>query len=264
MIQTDLIIAENTRLSPDIYKLVLKGDIPSFSSPGRFINIAVKDGFLRRPISISSRSDEDLSIIFKIVGKGTRWLSQCPMGKKLNVLLPLGNGFFMPEKTNEGNWIIKDETGSTSFISNDFIPVIVGGGIGIPPLLGLAKELIKLGFSPTVVLGFRSDKDIILIEDFKKLNINVLISTEDGTVGEKGFVTDIMKKLTYNYIYSCGPMGMLKALYPFTSDNNAQFSLEARMACGFGACMGCTCETKNGYKRICKEGPVFFSKELIW
>ncbi|WP_462378451.1 dihydroorotate dehydrogenase electron transfer subunit, partial [Emergencia timonensis] len=193
-------------------------------------------------ISIYSFGPDFLTIIFKVVGEGTKALAEMQRGEFLDVLMPLGNGF---DTTKGGKQ-----------------PLLVGGGIGVPPLYGLAENLVDRGIIPQVVTGFNGKDDIILTKEFQVLGIEPVITTVDGSAGIKGFVTDAMRDMTFDYVYTCGPEPMLKAVYDAAPDG--QFSFEARMACGFGACMGCTCETKYGYKRICKDGPVLYKEEIKW
>lgn len=237
-------IIENKKIAKDVYKMTLKGETKYIFAPGQFINIQIKDLFLRRPISVCDYSSDTIIIIYKVVGTGTEKLSMMKPGEKVDVLTGLGNGY----NTNrcEGNE-----------------PLLIGGGVGTPPMYNLCKKLIKEGKKPIVVLGFNSKADVFLEEEFKSLGVSTYISTVDGTYGEKGFATDVIKQLKYSYYYVCGPMPMLKAVYELAK-GNGEFSLEARMGCGFGACMGCTMKTKSGNKRICKEGPVFRKEELLW
>lgn len=225
-----------------IFVMTLVGDCSEVSAPGQFVNISLDGFYLRRPISIYSYEAGYITIVFKAVGEGTKALATAKKGDTFDVLMPLGNGF-------------DTEKGGQK-------PLLVGGGIGVPPLYGLAEALVDKGFTPQVVTGFNTAEDIILTEEFKALGIEPIVTTADGSVGIKGFVTDAMQDLNFDYVYTCGPEPMLKAVY----DNapSGQFSFEARMACGFGACMGCTCETKYGYKRICKDGPVLFKEEIKW
>ena len=225
-----------------IFAMNLGGDCSEVNAPGQFINIHVNGFYLRRPISIYSYGEDYVTIVFKVVGQGTKALSEMKIGDELDVLLPLGNGFD-PTKGGEK-------------------ALLVGGGIGVPPMYGLAKDFINRGIIPQVIMGFNSADDVILLHQFKRLGIEPIVTTVDGSMGIKGFVTDAMKELDYDYVYTCGPEPMLKAIWDVAPDG--QFSFEARMACGFGACMGCTCETKYGYKRICKDGPVLFKEEIIW
>lgn len=235
-------VENKEKLAESVYSLTLSGDVSEISAPGQFINIKIDGFYLRRPISICDYDEKRLTIVFKVVGQGTEVLAGLSAGDTLDVLLPLGNGFD-PEKSGKK-------------------PLLIGGGIGVPPIYGLAKSFIAKGITPQVVIGFNTKSEVILAEDFRKLGVSPIISTADGSAGVKGFVTDAMKSLDYDYVYTCGPEPMLKAVCNAAPDG--QFSFEARMACGFGACMGCTCETKYGYKRICKDGPVLFKEEIKW
>lgn len=230
------------KLQENIYAMSLDGDCTQISAPGQFINIKLDGFYLRRPISIYSYDSDYVSIVFKVVGEGTKALVQTKRGSQLDVLIPLGNGFDAGKGGKK--------------------PLLVGGGIGTPPLYGLAEELLLKGIKPQVVMGYNRKGDIILVDEFRAIGIEPVITTVDGSVGIRGFVTDAMKGLDFDYVYACGPEAMLKAVYDNTPDG--QFSFEARMACGFGACMGCTCETKYGYKRICKDGPVLYKEEIKW
>lgn len=237
-----LTIKEITVLAKDIYKMILAGDCTCISAPGQFINIKIDGFYLRRPISIACYDEESLTIIFKVVGEGTKVLAAMEAGQELDVLMSLGNGFDVSKAGSK--------------------PLLIGGGIGVPPIYGLCKEMVAAGMKPQVVMGFNTAADLILVDDFKALGIEPVITTADGSVGTKGFVTDAMKDMDFDYVLTCGPEPMLKAIYNVAPDG--QFSFEARMACGFGACMGCTCETKYGYKRICKDGPILYKEEIKW
>lgn len=237
-----LVIAKKEELKPGIIRMTLSGNCSDIAGPGQFINIKLDGFYLRRPISISSYTENSLTIIFKIVGHGTDALSDYHEGKELDVLMPLGNGYSIRESHRK--------------------PLLVGGGIGVPPLYSLADAMVKKGITPQIVLGFNTAGDLILEEEFKSLGLTPQICTVDGSAGTKGMVTDLMKNMEFDYVYTCGPEPMLKAVWNMAPDG--QFSFEARMACGFGACMGCTCETKYGYKRICKDGPVLEKEEIIW
>ena len=237
-------ILQNEKIAKDVFKMLLEGNTSFIANSGQFINIELEDLYLRRPISICDYDENTITIIYKVVGEGTEKMSKMCTGEKLDILTGLGNGFDTNCKGDK--------------------PLIIGGGVGTPPLYRLCKDLIKKGKSPIVVLGFASKEDIFYEEEFKKLKVPVYISTVDGSYGTKGFVTDIIKDLEeYTYFYACGPMNMLKAVSSELTVEG-QLSLEERMGCGFGACMGCTIKTKNGYKRVCKEGPVFKKEELIW
>lgn len=237
-----LTIKEITVLAKDIYKMVLAGDCTCISAPGQFINIKIDGFYLRRPISIADFDDESLTIIFKVVGEGTKVLAAMESGQELDVLMSLGNGFEVSKAGSK--------------------PLLIGGGIGVPPIYGLCKEMVTAGAKPQVVVGFNTEADLILVDEFKALGVEPVVTTADGSVGIKGFVTDAMKDMDFDYVLTCGPEPMLKAIYNVAPDG--QFSFEARMACGFGACMGCTCETKYGYKRICKDGPILYKEEIKW
>ena len=237
-------IIENTKIAKDVFKMILEGDTRCITKPGQFINIELEGFYLRRPISICEFDEKSITIIYKVVGKGTELMSTLKTGAILDVLTGLGNGFDSSESGDR--------------------PLLIGGGVGTPPMYQLCKDLKKQGKSPIVVLGFNSEEDIFFEEEFKKLGADVYISTVDGSYGTKGFVTDIIKNLKdYTYFYACGPMNMLKAIYN-TTECEGQLSFEERMGCGFGACMGCTCKTKYGNKRICKDGPVLRKEEVIW
>ena len=222
--------------------MVLGGDTRYITAPGQFINIRLEGKFLRRPISVCDYDDKSITIIYKIVGEGTEQLSKLESGEVLDVLTGLGNGY--------------DITKSTK-------PLLIGGGVGVPPMYNLAKALLADGQKPTVVLGFNTKSEIFYEDEFKALGCNTFVTTVDGSYGIKGFVTDAMTDLDYDYFYTCGPLPMFKAVYNATS-TSGQFSFEERMGCGFGACMGCSCKTKYGNKRICKDGPVLVKEEIIW
>ena len=243
MIQEIYTIAENTALTSSVYKMVLKGNGKAVTASGQFVNIKLDGLFLRRPISVCDYSDDSITIVYKVVGVGTKQMSQMSAGQKLDVLVGLGNGY-------------------DSSVSGDKV-VLIGGGVGVPPLYNMAKRLIKEGKKVTVVLGFNTKDEIFLEDDFKALGADVLVTTVDGSYGIKGFVTNALESLDYTYFYTCGPEPMLKALYNATK-TSGQFSFEERMGCGFGACMGCSCKTKYGNKRICKDGPVLVKEEIIW
>ncbi len=237
-------IQSNEQLTDNVFKMVLSGDTRGIDRPGQFVNIALDGLYLRRPISVCDCEDGKLTIIYKVVGKGTERMSVMEQGEMLDVLVGLGNGYFT------------DYSGDK--------PVLVGGGVGVPPLYWLCKELIKEGKTPTVVIGFNTEKEIFYKEQFESLGVKVLVTTADGSFGIKGFVTDAIKEIEeYSYVYTCGPEPMLKAVYNATTTSGA-YSFEERMGCGFGACMGCSCKTKYGNKRICKDGPVLEKEEIIW
>lgn len=240
--QNNYQILSNVALTNDVYKMVLDGDTRYITAPGQFINIRLEGKFLRRPISVCDYDDKSITIIYKVVGEGTEQLSKLESGEVLDVLTGLGNGY--------------DITKSTK-------PLLIGGGVGVPPMYNLAKALLADGQKPTVVLGFNTKSEIFYEDEFKALGCNTLVTTADGSYGIKGFVTDAMTDLDYDYFYTCGPLPMFKAVYNSTS-TSGQFSFEERMGCGFGACMGCSCKTKYGNKRICKDGPVLVKEEIIW
>ena len=236
-------IKSNVKLTDSIYEMVLVGDTSSITAPGQFINIKLDGFYLRRPISICDYDDSTITIIYKVVGEGTEVMSKMNAGEKLDVLCGLGNGF------------------DTS-ISMDK-PVLIGGGVGVPPMFNLCKKLIAEGKEVTVILGFNKQNEIFYEDEFKKLGASVKVTTVDGSYGIKGFVTNALKETDYTYFYTCGPMPMFKAIEN-TATTSGQYSFEERMGCGFGACMGCSCKTKYGNKRICKDGPVMTREEIIW
>lgn len=243
MKQTLFEIKSNERIARAVYKMTLVGDTSGITAPGQFVNIKLDGFFLRRPISVCDSEPGLLTLIYKVVGKGTDLMSSMIPGGKLDILTGLGNGYDT------------ESSGST--------PLLVGGGVGVPPLYKLAKQLIRDGKDVTVILGFNTREEIFYEEEFKSLGAKVLIATVDGSYGTRGFVTDAMKDLSYSYFYSCGPEPMLKALYN-ASTTSGEMSFEERMGCGFGACMGCSCKTVTGNKRICKEGPVLKKEDIIW
>ena len=242
MKQTVLTVSENVALTENIYKSVLSGDVFDIKKPGQFINIKFDGLYLRRPISVCDVYENNVVIIYKVVGVGTEKLSKMTVGEKLDVLVGLGNGY---DVSNSGDF-----------------PLLIGGGVGIPPLYMLAKTLIKNGKNVSVILGFNTEKDVFYVEQFKNIGAKVTVATVDGTFENKGFVTDYLPE-NYTYFYTCGPEPMLKAVYKSTK-TSGQFSFEERMGCGFGACMGCSCKTITGYKRICKDGPVLRKEEILW
>ena len=237
-------VLENKFLTKNVLKMILKGDTQYIKLPGQFINIKINNFYLRRPFSISDYDDNTITIIYKIYGNGTEALSKIHKGEKLDILTGLGNGF---NKNPSGN-----------------SPLLIAGGVGVPPMYRLCKELINDGKKPIIVFGFNSKEEIFYENEFKDLGVEVYISTIDGSYGKKGFVTDIIKELDYyTYYYACGPIPMLKAVYNEVNCDG-QLSLEEKMGCGFGACMGCSIKTNKGTKRVCKEGPVFRKEELLW
>ena len=238
-------ILSNEPLTPAVYRMVLEGDTQYITRSGQFINIELEGKFLRRPISVSDYDEKTVTIIYKVVGRGTEQMKGMVAGQKLDILTGLGNGF------NTEN------SGSS--------PLLVGGGVGVPPMYNLCKRLLSEGKRPVVIIGFNTKDEVFYYDEFKALGVDVYCSTADGSFGTKGFVTDVIRGegLEFDYLYTCGPLPMLKALYDATTVDG-EYSFEERMGCGFGACMGCTCKTKYGNKRICKDGPVLKRDEIIW
>lgn len=236
-------IISNEALTKDVYRMVLSGDTSAITAPGQFVEIALPGKFLRRPISVNDWGENSLTLIYKVVGHGTEQMALLPAGTRLDVLTGLGNGY-------------------NTTVSGDH-PVLVGGGVGVPPLYGLCKALLAQGKHPSVVLGFNKAEEIFLAEEFRALGVEVYIATADGSVGTRGFVTDVLKALPYSYFYACGPLPMFKAMEKVVS-TAGQYSMEERMGCGFGACMGCSIQTKSGAKRVCKDGPVFPREEVFF
>ena len=235
-------ILSNRALTASVYRMELKGDTSEITAPGQFVNIQLEGMYLRRPISVCNVEGDVLTIVYKVVGKGTEAMSRMESGK-LDILTGLGNGYDL-NKAGEK-------------------PVLLGGGVGVPPMYLLARKLIEQGKAVSVILGFNTQDEIFYEEEFKALGCDVTVTTVDGSYGLKGFVTDALKAMDYTYFYTCGPEPMLKAVYR-ASVTSGQMSFEERMGCGFGACMGCSCKTLTGYKRICKEGPVMKKEEILW
>ncbi len=243
MTESIFTIKSNEKIAKNTYKMILTGTADG-CAPGKFVNIKIDGLFLRRPISVCEGDSENLTLVYKVVGEGTEKMAQMNAGEKLNILAYLGNGYDLSKSGDA--------------------PLLIGGGVGVPPLYMCAKKLIAEGKEVTVILGFNTADEVFYKEEFEALGAKVLIATADGSVGTKGFVTDAMKNVdTYSYFYTCGPEPMLKAVYNATA-TSGQFSFEERMGCGFGACVGCTCKTKYGNKRICKDGPVLVKEEIIW
>ena len=236
-------IIENVPLTKAVYKMVLKGDTSAITAPGQFVNLKLDGLFLRRPISICDYDDTTITLIYKVVGEGTAQMAKITVGQQVDVLVGLGNGYD----------ITKCEQNA----------LLIGGGVGVPPLYHLCKKLISAGKKVTVVLGFNTKEEIFLEKEFEALGATVLVATADGSYGVKGFVTDVMKDVTYDYFFTCGPSPMFKAIEA-VAKTSGQYSFEERMGCGFGACMGCSCKTKYGNKRICKDGPVLIREEIVW
>lgn len=259
-------VKDNRRIAEDVYRMVLLGDTGELSEPGQFINIKLSGLYLRRPISVCDWDRESITIIYKVVGTGTRQLSGMKGGERLDVLSGLGNGFstdftaLLPERG-----IVKKEDGT--YAHADGSPVkaaVIGGGVGVPPLYALCKKLKKEGADVVAVLGFNEEKQIFGVKDFSDL-APTCVTTADGSVGVKGFVTDALKNIPFDFYFACGPEPMLRAVHRLGKERGAEglLSFEARMGCGFGACMGCSCETIAGTKRICVDGPVMKSAEVI-
>lgn len=242
MLQSVFTVKSNTALTENVFRMELCGDTREITRAGQFVNIKLDGCFLRRPISVCEAEKDKLVIIYKVVGKGTEQMSQMYAGTELDVLSGLGNGY--------------DESNSGAH------PLLIGGGVGVPPMYQLAKNLVKDEKKVTVILGFNAKSEVFYEDEFKKLGCDVRVTTVDGSYGTKGFVTDAMPE-NYSYFYTCGPEPMLKAIYAKTK-TSGQFSFESRMGCGFGACMGCSCKTITGYKRICKDGPVLEKEEILW
>ena len=238
-------IVENRPLTPNVYRMTIEGDTQWITRPGQFVNIEIEGLYLRRPISVCDYSQSDITLIYKVVGRGTEAMSRMQAGQTLNVLTGLGNGFNADIECHK--------------------PLLVGGGVGVPPLYRLAKDLIARGRKVSVVLGFNTAAEVFYADEFRALGADVYVSTADGSLGVKGFVTDAIrdKGIDFDYFYACGPLPMLRALCQACA-TPGELSFEERMGCGFGACMGCSCKTLTGNKRICKEGPVMKREEIIW
>ena len=238
-------IVENKALTQSVYQMTLAGDTSAISHPGQFVELSLEGFFLRRPISVCNYDEGTLTLIYKVVGKGTAQMAELAPGTKLSALTGLGNGF-------------NDAVECSSAL-------LVGGGVGVPPLYRLARNLIAQGKSVTVVLGFNTASELFYQSEFEALGAKVIVATADGSVGCKGFVTDAIAQnnIEAEYFYSCGPLPMLRALTN-ALDIPGEISLEERMGCGFGICMGCSILTASGAKRVCKEGPVFKKEEILW
>ena len=236
-------ILENKPLTDLVWQMKLAADTKSITAPGQFVNLKLEGLYLRRPISICDWDDGSITLIYKVVGTGTEAMTALQAGQQIDTLVGLGNGYNL------------DQSGNA--------PVCIGGGVGVPPMYGLTKRLLAQGKDVTVILGFNTKEEIFYEGEFKALGAKVLVATADGSYGTKGFVTDVLKDLSYTYFYTCGPMPMFRAIEK-TALTSGQYSFEERMGCGFGACMGCTCKTKYGNKRICKDGPVLQREEIVW
>ena len=235
-------IIDNQKIAKDVYKMTLRGDTLAIKNAGEFVNLKIDGFYLRRPISVCDVEGDVLTLIYKVVGGGTEAMSAMEKGTELLVMTGLGNGYDL------------EPAGDA--------PLLIGGGVGVPPMYLLAKRLLALGKHVTVILGFNTADEVFYEDEFKALGCDVKVTTVDGSHGIKGFVTDALPE-EYSYFYTCGPMPMFRALFKATS-TSGQFSFEERMGCGFGACMGCSCKTITGYKRICKDGPVLKKEEIIW
>ncbi len=236
-------IRSNEPLTNSVYKMVLAGDTSHITNCGQFVNIQIDGMFLRRPISVCDYDGETLTLVYKVVGKGTEAMALMNPGTKLDILTGLGNGYDISPAGDK--------------------PVLLGGGVGVPPMYNLAKKLREVGKTVNVILGFNTADEIFYEDEFKALGCDVTVTTVDGSYGVRGFVTTVLETMDYTYFYTCGPEPMLKAVHK-TSKTSGQLSFEERMGCGFGACMGCSCKTLTGYKRICKEGPVMKKEEILW
>ena len=235
-------IISNRKIAKNTYEMILRGDTSDITASGQFVNIKLSGFFLRRPISVCNLEGDVLTLIYQVVGEGTEAMADMGAGVKLTVLTGLGNGYDLS-------------------LSGD-APLLIGGGAGVPPMFLLARRLIAEGKKPRAILGFGSADEVFYKEEFERIGVPVTVTTVDGSEGVKGFVTNAMEE-GYSYFYTCGPEPMLKAVYD-KSTTSGQFSFEERMGCGFGACMGCSCKTKYGNKRICREGPVLVKEEIIW
>lgn len=243
MKQSIFTIESNTPLTSSVYRMVLLGDTEAITAPGQFVNIRLAGKFLRRPISVCDWEEGKLTIVYKVVGSGTEQMAAMAAGEQLDILTGLGNGYDLAAAGDA--------------------PLLLGGGVGVPPMYGLAKRLRGMGKDVQVILGFNTAEECFYEEQFRALGCRVTVATADGSYGVKGFVTDAMAPLHYSYFYTCGPEPMLKAVYR-ASASAGEMSFEERMGCGFGACMGCSCKTLTGYKRICKDGPVMKKEEILW
>ena len=236
-------LVENTQLTASVWRMKLEGDTSAIKAPGQFVQLTVPGFYLRRPISICNWDDTTITLVYKVVGQGTEAMSAMKIGMELDVLNGLGNGF------------------DTSRCGDK--PLLIGGGVGLPPMIGLCRQLLAEGKQPTVLAGFNTVGEVFLRDEVEKMGAPFILATMDGSAGVKGLVTDAMKELDFTDVCACGPLPMLKAIMNAT-DAPAQLSFEERMGCGFGACMGCTVKVKGGYKRICKDGPVLDREEVIW
>lgn len=238
-------ITENRPLTGQVYKMVLAGDTTPLTAPGQFVNVKVEGCYLRRPISVADWDEGTLTLLYKLVGEGTHRMAKATPGAQLDLLCGLGNGY---------------DTAACKSTA-----LLLGGGVGVPPLYGLARRLLAEGKTPVVLLGFGNAQEVFYTQEFAALGCKVLLATVDGSAGTKGYVTDLLRQVavSYDYFYTCGPEPMLRAVYG-ACNTSGQLSFEERMGCGFGACMGCSCKTVTGAKRICKDGPVLCKEEVLW
>ena len=245
MKQSDFDIITNKQIARDTYSVTLHGDCGPITAPGQFVNVALEGRYLRRPFSVCALSGDVLMLVYKVVGEGTAQLSRLRPGTGLNLLTGLGNGFSVGESVKR--------------------PMLIGGGAGAAPLYWLAQVLLERGAEVAAVLGFKSADEMFLAAELARLGVKVFVSTEDGSTGVTGYVTDALRlsKIGYDYVYACGPEPMLRAVHE-QATTDGQYSFESRMGCGFGACLSCTCETKYGLRRICKDGPVLYREEIRW
>ncbi len=244
MRKTEMTLTARRALTRDVFELRLSGDTSAIVRPGQFVNIALPEKFLRRPISVCDWEEGRLTLICRAAGEGTRALCESPVGTVFDLLTGLGNGY-------------DAQKGGDS-------PILIGGGVGVPPLYALAKALIARGARPTVALGFNTASDCFYLDEFRALGCPVLLATADGTAGETGFVTALVERTDCSYCFCCGPKPMLRAVYGLPQLTGGQYSFEERMGCGFGACMGCSVRTRSGYKRVCAGGPIFYREEIVW
>ncbi len=242
MKQESLRILSNSQVGKETYQIRLEAKDEFLSLPGQFCEVALPGFYLRRPLSIFDQEKNTITFLYKILGEGTKSLSKMKVGDNLDVLLNLGNGFSLDKSSS---------------------PLLIGGGIGVAPLYFLAKEFKKQHKNVKFLLGFKNKEEALLLEEFSQLG-EVYLTSDDGTLGEKGNPVTYLgnHSLDFDFFYACGPLVMLKYLSrtPFYGE----VSLEARMGCGFGACMGCSIKTTEGFKRVCKEGPVFKKEEVIY
>lgn len=236
-------VGNNRPIAKDVWELQLFGNNSNLKRPGQFVNLRIDGCYLRRPLSVCAVDGDRLTLIYKVVGKGTEILSRMREGSVINALTGLGNGFDVS--------------------AGGVRPLLIGGGVGVPPMYQLCRELIAGGSSPIVALGFNRAEDVFYQKEFSELGAEVHLATADGSLGTKGFVTELVKPLQYTFFYACGPEAMFRALEAVLT-TPGEYSFEERMGCGFGACMGCSCKTKYGYKRICRDGPVLRREEVVW